>query len=56
MCYIAPDIPNAKYISGATIFPVYPIYKSLLTYPASTAALDAPTVEFYILSDKSYNI
>ena len=40
---MAPDIPIAKYKLGATTFPVYPIYKSLLTNPASTAALEAPT-------------
>lgn len=42
-CWIAPEIPTAIYNSGATIFPVCPICKSLEMNPASTAALVAPT-------------
>lgn len=34
---------QTKSLTGATIFPVCPICKSLGTYPASTAARDAPT-------------
>lgn len=34
-CYMAPEIPTAKYNSGATTFPVYPTYISLETNPAS---------------------
>lgn len=26
-CWMAPEIPNAIYNSGATIFPVWPTYK-----------------------------
>ena len=47
-CWIAPEIPTAKYNSGATTLPVYPIYKSFGTYPASTAARLAPTAAFPI--------
>ena len=53
-CYTAPEIPIAKYNSGATTFPVYPIYKSFGTYPASTAALDAPTAAFPKFLNISY--
>ena len=41
-------MPIAKYISGATTFPVYPTYKSLDIIPASTAALEAPIAQFYL--------
>lgn len=34
---------TAMYNSGATILPVCPTCMSLGTYPASTAARDAPT-------------
>ena len=36
-------MPTATYSSGATTFPVWPTCSSLGQYPASTAALDAPT-------------
>ena len=41
---MAPDIATAIYNSGATILPVCPTCMSFGTYPASTAARDAPTV------------
>lgn len=53
---MAPEIPTAKYNSGATTFPVYPTYKSLETYPASTAALEAPIAVFPKASANSSNI
>nr|GMD56164.1 hypothetical protein BJF81_00730 [Ipomoea batatas] len=40
---MAPETPKAIYNSGATIFPVCPTWRSLGTYPASTAARVAPT-------------
>lgn len=42
-------------LTGATIFPVCPTCMSLLTKPASTAALDAPTAAFR-RSARSYSI
>ena len=42
-CWIAPEIPTAIYKSGTTTFPVWPTWWSLLIYPASTAAREAPT-------------
>jgi hypothetical protein len=53
---MAPEIPTAIYNSGATTFPVYPIYWSLAAYPASTAALDAPIAVFPKAFAKSSNI
>ena len=43
---MAPEIPTAIYKSGTTTFPVCPTWWSLLIYPASTAARDAPTAAF----------
>jgi hypothetical protein len=40
-------MPTATYKSGATTLPVWPTYRSLGTKPASTAALEAPTAQFY---------
>lgn len=40
---MAPDIPMAMYNSGATTLPVCPTWRELSAYPASTAALEAPT-------------
>lgn len=42
-CCTAPDIPTATYNSGATTLPVWPTCISFGQYPASTAALEAPT-------------
>ena len=39
-CWIAPEIPKAKYNSGLTVLPVCPTWCSLVIQPASTAALD----------------
>ena len=39
------EVLHIHELTGATIFPVCPICMSLGTNPASTAALDAPTVE-----------
>mmetsp|Transcript_15451 Transcript_15451/g.1387 ORF Transcript_15451/g.1387 Transcript_15451/m.1387 type:complete len:127 (+) Transcript_15451:103-483(+) len=55
-CYIAPEIPTAKYNYGATTLPVYPTYKSFDTYPASTAALEAPIAVLPKVSANNSNI
>mmetsp|Transcript_24178 Transcript_24178/g.50231 ORF Transcript_24178/g.50231 Transcript_24178/m.50231 type:complete len:214 (+) Transcript_24178:117-758(+) len=52
-CCMAPDIPTATYRSGATTFPVCPTWSSLGTYPASTAARDAPTAPFILSASDS---
>ena len=53
-CWIAPEMATAMYSSGATILPVCPTCMSFGTYPASTAARDAPTeiMEKKILHNK----
>ena len=38
-----PPTPPPRLVTGATILPVWPTCRSLLTKPASTAARDAPT-------------
>ena len=43
LCWIAPEIPSATYSWGATDTPVWPTWNDCGTYPASTAARDAPT-------------
>lgn len=53
---MAPEIPTAIYNSGATTFPVYPTCISFETYPASTAALEAPMAAFPKASANSSNI
>src|SRR4051812_44350177 len=43
LCWIAPLMPSARYSSGFTIFPVWPICWLYGIQPESTAARDAPT-------------
>src|SRR6478672_4613628 len=40
---MAPEMPRATYSCGATETPVCPTWYDCGTYPASTAARDAPT-------------
>lgn len=41
-CWMAPEIPAARYSCGATFLPVWPTCKLLSAKPLSTAARDAP--------------
>src|SRR6266496_6145054 len=42
-CWIAPEIPAARYSCGETVLPVWPTWLLCGYQPASTAARDAPT-------------
>ena len=42
-CWTAPEMPNARYSSGATSTPVVPIWRRGSTQPASVATLVAPS-------------
>src|ERR1022692_540706 len=42
-CWMAPEMPTARYSCGETILPVWPTWNWCGYQPASVAALDAPT-------------
>src|SRR5436305_5704534 len=46
LCWIAPEIPAARYSFGATVLPVCPICAAYGYQPASTTARVAATAEF----------
>ena len=43
-CWIAPEIPIAKYTLGRTVLPVWPTWRSFGFHPASTTAREQLTV------------
>ena len=43
LCWIAPEIPAARYSFGATVLPVWPIWAAYGYQPASTTARVAAT-------------
>ena len=43
MCWIAPEMPAARYSFGATVLPVWPIWPAYGNQPASTTARVAAT-------------
>src|SRR4029077_4269292 len=45
LCWIAPEMPAARYSLGATVLPVCPIWAAYGYQPASTTARVAATAE-----------
>jgi len=43
LCWIAPEMPAARYSFGETVLPVWPICAAYGYQPASTTARVAPT-------------
>ena len=54
-CWIAPDIPRAKYNLGETTCPELPIWSEWLSHPESTTGLDEASCA-PINSDSSFAI
>ena len=55
LCWIAPEIPSARYSSGFTILPVCPICWAYGIQPASTAARVAPTAPLSAAATEATN-